>query len=272
MGAVDSIADIVGTAIALDLLQVTRLSCEPVPTGQGTIEMAHGLTSVPAPATAELLKGIPLRPSDVPCELTTPTGAALVATLVESFGGPPAMSIESIGCGAGDRDLPQQANVLRVLIGLPTLVAEAAHDQVCILETNLDDTTGEAVGHCVALLWQAGALDVYATSIQMKKGRPGVLLAVICQLDDQDKMERIMFTETMTIGIRATRATRTTLPRHSRQVETPWGPVLGKVVALPNGQARFAPEYESCRQLAEGNSIPLAQVMQAAQAAFQANP
>lgn len=270
VGAVDSIADIVGTAIALDALGISQLTCEPVPTGHGIVRIAHGRTSIPAPATAELLKGVPLRPCDLPFELTTPTGAALVATLVASFGGPPEMSIASIGCGAGTRDLAEQANVLRVLIGDPLPTANLPLDQVCILETNLDNTTAEAIGYCMSRLMEAGALDVYVTSIQMKKNRPGVLLAVICRPEDRSRFEQIVFEETMTIGIRVTAASRTTLPRMGHEVQTPWGVVTGKLVTLPDGQCRFTPEYESCRRLSEAHQVALASVMAHAQAAFLA--
>ena len=184
VGAVDSIADIVGTAIGWDLLGVDRLVCSPIPTGCGTIKIAHGQVSVPAPATAELLTGIPLAPSDVPAELTTPTGAAIVATLASEFGSVPAMRIERIGYGAGTRDLEQQPNLLRLLLGE---VADAGgggawrDDPVWVLETNLDDVPGEWIAYCGERLLAAGALDMYSTPIQMKKNRPGCLLTILCR-------------------------------------------------------------------------------------------
>ena len=167
VGAVDSIADIVGAAIGWDLLAADRIVCAPVPTGHGTITIAHGRTSVPAPATAELLKGIPIAPSSIEAELTTPTGAAIVATLADDFGVLPAMTIEQIGCGAGDKDFPEQGNILRLLVGQST--GKMCADQVCLLETNLDDTSGEVIGHCTEQLFAAGALDVFGTAVQMKK-------------------------------------------------------------------------------------------------------
>ena len=177
VGAVDSIADIVGAAIGLDLLGVERIVCSPVPTGHGFVKIAHGRVSIPAPATAELLKGIPLAASEVEAELTTPTGAAIVATVVDDFGPLPPMRIETIAYGAGDRDIDEQANVLRLIIGEAT--DSVARDQVWVLETNLDDISGEVVGHCTTKLLEAGALDVYTTAIQMKKNRPGVTLTVL---------------------------------------------------------------------------------------------
>src|SRR3954453_3026748 len=177
VGAVDSIADIVGAAVGLSLLGVDRIVCSPVPTGTGHIEIEHGRVSVPAPATAEILKGVPLAASAVPFELTTPTGAAIVKTVADEFGPLPPMTMETIGFGAGDRDLKEQPNVFRLIIGEAT--DKMASDMVWVLETNLDDISGEVVGHTTAKLFDAGALDVYTTSIQMKKNRPGVLLSVL---------------------------------------------------------------------------------------------
>ena len=266
VGAVDSIADIVGAAIGWDLLGVERIECAPVPTGHGFIEIAHGRCSIPAPATGELLRGIPLAPSSVEAELTTPTGAAIVATLVDRFGPLPAMSIEQIGYGAGQRDLDEQANLLRLLVG--TSAEAAGLEQIWILETNLDDVAGELVGYCTLRLLAAGALDVFTTAIQMKKNRPGVLLSVLCQEADVEKLEAIIFRETTTLGVRRRAVARRVLPRRSHRVETPWGRVEGKI-GLPTGApARFSPEFESCRALAEEKNVPLRDVYEAACRAF----
>jgi uncharacterized protein (TIGR00299 family) protein len=264
VGAIDSIADIVGTAIAWDLLQIERLVSSPVPTGHGTIKIAHGVTSIPAPATAELLKRVPLLPSHVPHELTTPTGAAILSALTPQFGGPPAMTVESTGCGAGDRDLEQQANVLRVLIGQASELPQQAHierDEICVLETCLDDCTGEVIGFCVERLFAAGALDAYTTPVQMKKSRPGVILTVLCIPADKPLLENIVLTETTSLGIRSWTAHRSKLPRAAHQVETRWGSVAGKLAVLPDGTQCFAPEYESCRQVAVEHSVPVQRVM-----------
>ena len=200
----------------------------PIPTGGGRIRIAHGEFSVPAPATAELLRGVPLAESAIEAELTTPTGAAIVTTLAERFGPPPAMTLERIGVGAGGRDLPQQANVLRLLVGEAAEEAAAA-DQVCVLETNLDNASGELVGYCIERLWDAGALDVYTTAIAMKKNRPGVKLSVLCRPADAAAIEAVLFRETPTLGVRRWLADRRVLPRQASQVETPWGPVEGKL-------------------------------------------
>jgi len=267
VGAVDSIADIVGAAIGWTQLNVDRICCSPVPTGTGTMTIAHGKTSVPAPATAELLKGIPLAASDVEAELTTPTGAAIIKTLCTEFGPLPSMSIETIGVGAGDRDFPSHGNILRLLVG--TAVDPLAQsDQILVLETNLDDTTGEIIGHCTERLLTAGALDVYTTPIHMKKNRPAVKLTVLCGTADRQRMEDVLFDETGTLGIRRLTAERTTLPRQTHSVSTAWGQVEGKLATLPGGRPRFSPEYESCRQIAATHQLPVAQVIEAAQRAF----
>lgn len=268
VGAVDSIADIVGSAIGLDLLGVNRIVCSPIPTGQGAITIAHGRVSIPAPATAELLTGIPLAQSSVNAELTTPTGAAIVSTVVDEFGPLPAMKISKIGYGAGDRDLDEQANLVRLIVG----EAEEAqgNDLVWVLETNLDDVSGEIIGHCVNLLAEAGALDVYTTSIQMKKNRPGVKVTILCTAADITRLERILFHETSTLGIRRWPASRHRLERREQQVETDWGPITGKVAVLPDGGISFSPEYESCRKIADEKSVALKEVYETARKAFDA--
>jgi uncharacterized protein (TIGR00299 family) protein len=267
VGAIDSIADIVGSAIAFDLLGVERVECSPVPTGTGFIEIAHGRCSVPAPATGELLKGVPIAPSSVAAELTTPTGAAIVAALAQRFGPPPAMKIERIGYGAGQRDLAEQANLLRVLIG----EAESASlvEQLVVLETNLDDATGEQVGYALEQLLAAGALDVWTTAISMKKSRPGVLLSVLCAPGDVDKLESILFRETPTLGVRLATVARRALARKHSHVHSRLGKIDGKIATLPDGTRRFSPEYESCRALATAQRLPLAEVYKAAMDAFK---
>ncbi|MEX2137944.1 MAG: nickel pincer cofactor biosynthesis protein LarC [Pirellulales bacterium] len=269
VGAVDSIADIVGSAIGWDLLRVDRVVASPVPTGHGFIEIAHGRCSIPAPATAELLAGIPLAASDIEAELTTPTGAAILSTLVQSFGPVPPMTIERIGYGAGERDLESQPNLLRLLVG-QTGGGPAAGEQLWIVETNLDDASGELVGYCIERLWEAGALDVYTTSIQMKKNRPGVVLTALCEPMAVEQIEAILFAETTTLGVRRWPVSRRKLERQAHTVATPWGPVEGKLAILPGRSPTFSPEYESCRRVAIGHRVPLRIVMEAARSAFEA--
>jgi len=276
VGAVDSIADIVGAAIGFDLLDIERIICSPVPTGHGYVQIAHGRCSIPAPATGELLRGVPLVALDVEGELTTPTGAAIVAALADEFGPMPAMTVERIGYGAGQKDFPQ-ANLLRVMVGEADAKPQAAGvrtriESIVVLETNLDNATGEMIGHAVDRLWVAGALDVSLTAIQMKKGRPGMLISVQARPADADTLEGILFAETPTLGVRRTTVLRTVLAREERTVTTPWGQVTGKVAFLPDGSQRFTPEYESCRSIADQQNASLAEVMAAAQAVWTPGP
>ncbi|MAD79356.1 MAG: TIGR00299 family protein [Planctomycetaceae bacterium] len=267
VGAVDSIADIVGSAIGLDLLGVDRIVCSPIPTGTGHIMIAHGRVGVPAPATAELLTGIPLEDSAIEAELTTPTGAAIVATVVDEFGPLPGMTINAIGYGAGTRELDEQANVVRLIVGT---TPESLHaDQVSVLETNIDDVAGEVIGHCTTLLAESGALDVYTTAIQMKKNRPGVKITVLCQAGDIAKLERILFRETATLGIRRWSASRHKLDRRPHDVETQWGRIEGKLATLSDGGTSFSPEYESCRKVAAASNVPLKQIYDEARNAWR---
>ncbi len=266
VGAVDSIADIVGCAVGLSLLGVDRIVCSPVPTGTGHIEIEHGRVSVPAPATAEILRGVPLAASAVPFELTTPTGAAIVKTVADEFGPLPAMTIHTIGLGAGDRDLKEQPNILRLIVG--ESAGAIVGDQVWVLETNLDDISGEIIGHTTAKLFEAGALDVYTTSIQMKKNRPGVLLSVLCPAELIAKLEKIIFKETSTLGIRRWQAARHKLERRPHTIETLLGLVAGKLAVLPDGGTSFSPEFEACRRIAADKNVPLKDVYEAALRAF----
>jgi pyridinium-3,5-bisthiocarboxylic acid mononucleotide nickel chelatase len=266
VGAVDSIADIVGSAIGLDLLGVDRIVCSPIPTGCGHIVIAHGRVAVPAPATAELLKGIPIETSSIDCELTTPTGAAIAATVVDEFGPLPGMKIETIGYGAGTKELEEQANVLRLIVG--ETGDEFHSDQIWVLETNLDDISGEVVGHCSNLLAEAGALDVYTTAIQMKKNRPGMKLSVLCENDSIKKLEKIIFRETATLGVRRWPVSRHKLERRQHIVETSFGAVEGKLAILSDGSESFSPEYESCRVIADEKKVALKDVYEQARRAY----
>lgn len=268
VGAVDSIADIVGSAIGLTLLGVDRIVCSPIPTGTGFIEIEHGRVSVPAPATTELLTGIPLAPSIVACELTTPTGAAIVAAVADEFGPLPPMRMTRVGLGAGDRDMKEQANLLRLILGEAD--SRVVSDQVWVLETNLDDISGEVIGHTTTKLLEAGALDVYTTSIQMKKNRPGVLLSVLAGGDLLPKLEKMIFRETGTLGIRRWQACRHKLERREHQVQTAWGAIDGKLAVLSDGSTSFSPEFESCKKIAEQQGIPLKDVYERAMRAFEA--
>jgi len=242
VGAVDSIVDIVGTAIGFDLLEADEIVCGPIPTGQGDIRIAHGNCPVPAPGTAELLRGIPLKNLNVPAELTTPTGAAIVRVLANRFGPLPEMTLMTIGCGAGTLDLPDRANILRLFVGERPEIAST--DEICQLETNLDDVSGEVMGYVQQRLFAAGALDVYLIPISMKKNRPGVLLSVLCTFDQKKGMEDILFRETGTLGIRYRFVQRSVQKRQHHLVQTAFGPLAGKISWNQAGHPEFSPEYE----------------------------
>jgi uncharacterized protein (TIGR00299 family) protein len=260
VGALDSLADIAGVAVALDLLAAERVTCRPVPTGSGMVKCAHGMMPIPAPGTAELLKGVPLAASSIRAELTTPTGAAIVATVVQEWVEQPVMTIERIGCGAGTRDLVEQPNLLRVFVGEATAANPAERDQVWMVETNLDDVPAEVVGYCFERLFAAGALDVFAAPIQMKKSRPGVLLSVLAPAAALDAVEEVLFRETATFGVRRHAVERRKLRREATTVQTPWGPVQGKRGWRDGGPQVFTPEYEDCARVAREQGVPLREV------------
>ena len=271
VGAVDSIVDIVGAAVGLDLLGVDRIEASPVPTGTGWVKAAHGKMSLPAPATAELLKGIPIASTTIDKELTTPTGAAILATLAEAFGPMPSMTIEAIGLGAGTRELADQANILRLFVGKADI--PPASDRVWVLETNLDDLPGEIVGYATTQLMAAGALDAFVTPIQMKKNRPGVMITVLCSEAAIGLMEEVLFRETTTLGIRRYPVSRHKLKREAAEVETAFGAVKGKLGWLEGRPPTFSPEYEDCARVAQESGAPLREVYAAAHAAYaQARP
>jgi uncharacterized protein (TIGR00299 family) protein len=262
VGAVDSIADIVGACVALDLLAIEELHSSAINVGSGTVNTQHGVLPVPAPATASLLAGKPIYASGPEVELTTPTGAAFAATLAARFGPLPAMRISAIGHGAGDRDFPQHANVLRVLIGERTSAPEAT--LVSVLEANIDDSSPQVLGFALERLMDAGALDASLSPLQMKKNRPGSLLRVIAKPEDQERLAGIVFSETSTLGLRIYAAERRVEERRAVQVDTEFGPVRVKISQAGN----FAPEYEDCRRIAEEKRLPLQSVLQAAQQAW----
>jgi uncharacterized protein (TIGR00299 family) protein len=262
VGALDSIADIAGAAVAIDLLGVDRLTCRSVPPGSGTVKCAHGLMPVPAPATARLLQGMPLAPAPVTGELVTPTGAAILATVVNEFTDQPAMTIDRIGCGAGKKDFFEQPNVLRVFVGTATVSTEGDSDTVVVLETNLDDVSPEVIGYTFDRLFAAGALDVYTVSAHMKKNRPGVVLSVIAPPAAAAAVENVLFRETGTFGVRRHTATRSKLRREAVTAETPWGPVKAKA-GWRNGVSLLTPEYEDCARIAREQDIPLREVFAA---------
>ncbi len=275
VGAVDSIVDIVGACLALEQLGRPRVLASPVVEGTGWVRCAHGRFPVPTPATVALLaaRGVPLNQCAEPHELVTPTGAALLAELVESFGPLSEFRLERAGYGLGTRELQSRPNVLRVLWG-ETAAPAGAHDweadTVAVLETNLDDASPEILAHAAARALAAGALEVFHTPVQMKKGRPGVLLTVLCAEAEADRFTELLLVETSALGVRRTRAERRKLRRDFVRVETPFGPVTVKRGWLDGRVVQAAPEYESCRQAAAAAGVPLKQVYEAAQVAARA--
>jgi pyridinium-3,5-bisthiocarboxylic acid mononucleotide nickel chelatase len=266
VGAVDSIVDIVGAAVGLDLLGVERVEASPVPPGRGSVRGAHGRMPLPAPATAELLKGIPLAESTYDAEQTTPTGAAILATVAERFGPLPAMTTEAIGLGAGTRDTPEVANIVRLFVG--TLASTPGSDRIWVLETNLDDLPAELVGYATTQLLASGALDVYVTPIYMKKNRPGVMISVLCDAARVSAMEAILFRETSTLGVRRHEVSRHKLNRRAAVVETALGPVAGKLGWLDGRPPTFSPEFDDCARIAAERGVSLREVYQAAHSAY----
>lgn len=265
VGAVDSIVDIVGTAIGIVELGVERAFASSIPLGSGMVQTQHGRLPVPTPATVELLKHFPVRLGDGEGEIVTPTGAAIIAALTEPGAPLPPLQIEAVGYGAGTRTQADRANVLRLVLG--TTTAAHASDEMLVLETNLDDTNPELFEHVVAELFAAGARDVWLTAAQMKKNRPGTVLQVIAEPALRETLAAIIFRETTAIGIRDHSVRRLTLPREQVTVETELGPIDVKLSRAPDGTLNVAPEYESCRRLARERRVPLKVVYQAAIAA-----
>jgi hypothetical protein len=270
VGALDSITDIVGTAVGMCLLGVDRVTSRAVPTGSGMVKCAHGNMPVPAPATAHLLRGVPIAPSPIKMELTTPTGAAILTTLANEFTDSPVMTIDRIGHGAGTADLATQPNVLRLFVGSTAAAGPSPErDTVWMLETNLDDVPGEIVGYCFERLFEAGALDVFTMPIQMKKNRPGVMLSVLAPAERIADLEAILFRETATFGVRRFPVERSKLQRESVTVATPWGPIRAKR-GLRAGLEIVTPEFDDCARVAREQNRPLREVFEIVRRAAEA--
>jgi len=265
VGAVDAIVDIVGACIGFHFLGIERFACSPLNVGGGTAKMAHGVLPVPAPATARLLLGKPTYSNGVQKELVTPTGAAIVVTLCETFGPQPPMTVSAIGYGAATADLESQPNVLRLMVGESGEKLEGAHsEEIRVIEANLDDLNPQVYGYFVERALAAGALDVFTTAVQMKKNRPGTLLTVLCKPADEAKFQDLIFAETTTFGVRSYTTQRRVLPREWETVATCFGEVRMKLARVNGQVVQISPEYEDCRKLAEEKAVPLQRVMQEA--------
>lgn len=258
VGAADSITDIVAAAVGFCWLKIDKFTSRSVPTGHGSVKCEHGVMPIPTPGTTALLEGAPVANLNIAKELTTPTGAAILTTLVTEWMESPQMTIQKVGCGAGTMDLQTQPNMLRLFLG--NIVDKNTHDSVWVLETNLDDISAEHVAFCTESLLQAGALDVYSTPITMKKGRPGVILSVICLTEMIDTLQLIVFRETATMGIRKYQVDRTKLQRESVVVQTKYGSLAAKKGWIENKLNVITPEYEDCARVARNLNIPLREV------------
>ena len=271
VGAVDSIVDIVGAAIGFELLGIDEFACSALDVGAGQVKTAHGLLPVPAPATAELLRGAPMYTSGIARELVTPTGAAIATTLSTSYAQIPEMTLQAVGYGAGSTNLTEKANVLRILIGENATSEAGEHwdAPVSVIETNLDDMSPQIYGYFVERALAAGALDVFSTAVQMKKNRPGVLLTILCDAAHTARLIDLVFRETTTIGVRTYDVRRKVLDRELVPVVTPFGEVRMKVSRMNGSVLNATPEYEDCQRLAAEKGIPLKQVIAAASFEFQ---
>ncbi len=266
VGALDSIIDIVGTVYALETLGVERIVSSPLNVGSGTVRTEHGLYPIPAPATARLLQGAPMYAGPQAAELVTPTGALLVTSYAESFGAVPAMRVSAIGYGAGSRDLPDTPNVLRVLLG--DVDSTAPSHAVTVIEADIDDMNPQIFGALMDRLLAEGALDVFYTSIQMKKNRPGTLLTIIAAPEARERLTSIVFRETTTIGVRYREMTRECLDREKVTVETPLGPVRFKIARRNGEMLNASPEFDDCARIATATGTPLKDVQALANKAF----
>jgi len=267
LGGTDTIVDVAGALLALDFLQVSHVYASPVPLGSGFIHGAHGQIPLPAPATMGLLKGVPVKRTEIEAELITPTGAALLAELVDDFSPPPKMKVDAIGYGAGTRDLPVP-NLLRVMIGESTEEGDQIKENLILLESNLDDLNPEIYPYVMESLFNAGALDVCFVPIQMKKNRPGTQIQVLSEIQKAEKMRAILFKETSTLGIRQTQVDRYSLSRIIKEVTTSYGVVKIKVAGEGTNFQKVSPEFEDCQKLARQNNIPIQKVFQEAIQAY----
>ena len=265
VGAVDAIVDILGTCLAIDTLGVDKIYCSPVGLGRGVSKCEHGPMPLPPPATLEILKGCPVHMHEVDTELCTPTGAAILSSLA-SFTPPPEIYLLKVGYGAGAKDIDTLPNVVRALLLEERREFEA--DQALLLETNIDDMNPELYPHVLNKMLTGGAMDAYLNPIIMKKGRPGIVLSVLCAPEFKSGMIDLIYRETTTLGIRISAVERLKLPREEIEVEIPWGKIRGKK-AIWNGKTRITPEYEDCRRLSEEKDIPLQEIYRAFNAAVE---
>jgi hypothetical protein len=264
VGAVDAIVDVAGAAIAVARLGIERVTAAPPALGHGSVETRHGRLPLPAPATLEILKGVPTVPAHIAWETVTPTGAAILKVLVDEFRPLPAMTVEAVGHGAGNAREGPMPNVLRAIVGR---AGGLDADRVVALEANLDDLVPEHFDHLMERLFDAGALDVGLQHLQMKKNRPGFLVRVLARPSDRLALARVLFAESTTVGVRSVEYDRLVLHRESKTVKTRYGKVRVKLVRSPDGRVEPSPEYDDCKAAARKHDVPLREVVRAAEAA-----
>jgi uncharacterized protein (TIGR00299 family) protein len=262
VGGVDAIIDIVGTALCLEKLGIKKVIASKIPLGSGFVDCRHGKLPVPAPATIEILKDVPVYGTEASNELVTPTGAAIIASLADSFGSLPEMSVKKTGYGAGQRELADRPNLLRIITGTPLgpeldLKCNLQTDQIIILETCIDDMNPELFGFLMERIFEDGALDIYWIPVQMKKNRPGTMVQVLCKEDRKDNLIRRLLAETTSLGIRYYPAYRQVLARDQMTITTSFGEIRVKRIKDQEGNTRLIPEYEVCKEIALQNKIPL---------------
>jgi hypothetical protein len=263
VGALDALGDVVGVCAAIESLGVSRVTCSPLPLGRGAVPTAHGAIPLPSPATVELLRGIPTAPYDVAWETVTPTGAALLATLVHEFGALPALRPLAQGFGAGDDRKGPLPNALRAVLG--EAEPELARDEIAVLETHLDDMTPEHLAFLIELLHDEGALDASLAPLVMKKGRPGQLLRVLARTPDAERLARLVLSDSSALGVRMQRVPRLVLRRDASSVDTKYGVIRVKLARAPDGTRAVKPEYEACARAARKHGVAIATVTRAAQ-------
>jgi uncharacterized protein (TIGR00299 family) protein len=267
VGAVDSIIDIAGACLGFHLLGVEEVYCSRVPIAHGELHTSHGRLPNPGPAAIGLLRGFPLVAVDIDREILTPTGAALLATFVREPGRFPDMTLTAVGWGAGEWELPERANVARLLLG--DRITPEESDSIYLVETNLDNASGELIGYLFEKLFAAGAVDVYTTAIQMKKSRPGVKVSVLVPPSKRPAVENVLLRETPTFGVRRALMERSKLGRREASIATRYGDIRVKVGLIDGEELKASPEYEDCRAAAEKHGVPLAKVMEAARGAYK---
>jgi hypothetical protein len=269
IGGVDTLVDIIGTSLCADFLGIQEVISSPIPLGNGTVSSGHGMLPVPAPATLEILTGIPIKATHLPFELATPTGAAIITVFAKRFEGIPDMVVEKVGYGAGAREIESLPNILRILLGRHVKPTVGVEDRIAVVECCIDDMNPELFGFLMERLFEDGALDVFWIPVFMKKNRPATMVQVVSRIESRDVIIRRILSETTTLGVRFHDAERRILPRMEVILQTVYGSVLAKQVTDLNGNIRMVPEYETCRKIALEKNLPLRMVYDSLLKEFQ---